>query len=209
MMKNYYTLKSAAVALVAMVALTFAFSSCEKNGQSAQKVSEADSLISAALDAADHERLLELCDSLEQTGDISPIVSANYRGYAYMQLGDYRHAEEVLKPVMDMKPANPQDSLYYISCVCKMADMLTIKKNFEGVLRIGLPMMEKLKDAEGMEKQFFGNLSQYVGAAQLDDTCSSPSRHGFRMEENDHGFVRSPQIGKYNGPDRRTVVQRV
>ena len=167
MMKNYYTLKSAAVALVAMVALTFAFSSCEKNGQSAQKVSEADSLISAALDAADHERLLELCDSLEQTGDISPIVSANYRGYAYMQLGDYRHAEEVLKPVMDMKPANPQDSLYYISCVCKMADMLTIKKNFEGVLRIGLPMMEKLKDTEGVKKQYFGNLSQYVGTAQL------------------------------------------
>ena len=167
MMKNYHTLKSAAVALVAMVALTFAFSSCNKSGPSAQKVSEADSLISAALDAADYERLLELCDSLEQTGDISPIVSANYRGYAYMHLGDYRHAEEVLKPVMDMKPANPQDSLYYISCVCHMADILTIKKNFEGVLRIGLPLMEKMKDTEGMEKRFFGNLSQYVGTAQL------------------------------------------
>ena len=167
MFKNSHTLKFAAIALVAMVALTFAFSSCNKSGPSAQKVSEADSLITAALDAADYERLLELCDSLEQTGDISPIVSANFRGHAYMQLGDYRHAEEVLKPVMDMKPTNSYDSAYYISCVCSMADMLTINKNFEGVLRIGLPLMEKMKDTEGMEKQFFGHLSQYVGTAQL------------------------------------------
>ena len=167
MIKNSHTLKCAAVAFVAMVVLTFSFSSCDKSGLSAQKVSEADSLISAAFDAADYERLLELCDSLEKTGDISPIVSANFRGNAYMQLGDYRHAEEVLKPVMDMKPANPQDSLNYISCVCSMADMLTINKNFEGVLRIGLPLLEKMNAAEGEKHQYFGILSQFVGAAQL------------------------------------------
>ena len=161
------TLKFTAIALVAMVTLTLAFSSCNKSGPSAQKESEADSLIHEAKDAADYQRVVELCDSLEQRGDISPIMSAFHRGEAYTLLYDYRHAEEVLKPVMDMKPTNSEDSAYYINCMRNIVEVLSSKQDYEGVLRIGLPLLEKMKDAKGEKNENFGHLSQFVGAAQL------------------------------------------
>ena len=55
------------VAVVAMAAMILTFPSCDKNGPSAQKMSETDSLVSAALDAADDKRLMELCDSLSKS----------------------------------------------------------------------------------------------------------------------------------------------
>ena len=166
MIKNSHTLKFAAIALVAMVALTLTFLSCDKSGPSAQNKSEADSLIYEAKDAADYKRIVELCDSLEQTGDISPIKSAYLRGEAYRFMEDPRRAEEVLKPVMDMEPTNAKDSDYYINCVCGMVEVLLHKNDFEGVLRIGLPMLEKMNAAEGEKHHFYGILSQFVGAAQ-------------------------------------------
>ena len=167
MIKSSHILACAAIALVAMVALTLSFSSCDKSSPSAQKESEADSLIKAANNAADFKRVVELCDSLEQTGDILPIKSAYYRGTAYKLLSDYRRAEEVLKPVMDMKPANSLDSAYYIHCVSDMAEMLCHKEDYEGVLRIGLPLMEKMNDAGGEKNLSFSPLTLCVGAAQL------------------------------------------
>ena len=167
MIKNSHTLKCAAIALVAMVVLALAFSSCDKSGPSAQNKSEADSLIYEAKDAADYNRILVLCDSLERTGDISTIESAYLRGEAYRFLEDIRHAEEVLKPVMEMEPTNAQDSDYYINCVCGMVEVLLHKNDYEGVLRIGLPMLEKMDAAEGEKHQYYGILSQFVGDAQL------------------------------------------
>ena len=167
MIKNSHTLKSAAVALVTMVALTLSISSCDKSGPSPQKESEADSLINAAKNAADYKRIVELCDSLEQTGDISPIKSAYLRGEAYRFMEDPRRAEEVLKPVMDMEPTNAKDSDYYINCVWGMVEVLLHKNDYEGVLRIGLPMLEKMEAAEGEKHQYLGILSQFVGASQL------------------------------------------
>ena len=163
MIKKSHTPKCAAIALVAMTALTLSFSSCDKSGLSAQKESVADSLIYVAKMTADNKRIVELCDSLEQTGDISPIQSAYLRGEAYRFLEDPRRAEEVLKSVLDMEPTNAKDSDYYINCVC---GMLLHKNDYEGVLRIGLPMLEKMNAAEGEKHPYFGILSQFVGSAQ-------------------------------------------
>lgn len=62
----------------------------------------ADSLLTAATDADNYERIIALADSLEQTGGISLIKSAYYRGVSYTMQNDYRHATETLKPVLDM-----------------------------------------------------------------------------------------------------------
>lgn len=184
MIKNSHTLKCAAIALVAMVALTLAFSSCNKSGPSAQKASEADSLINASINVADYKRVLELCDSLEKTGDISPIKSAFHQGDAYLSQQDYRHAVEVLKPVMDIKPANSQDSAYYFNCVFNMVRVLYQNSDFENVLRIGLPLIEKMNDAEGERNKNFGILNQLVGSAQLSLGMNEDAAKSFDMSYN-------------------------
>ena len=167
MIKNFHTLKYAAIALMAMVALTFAFSSCEKSGPSAQKESEADSLIDAARNTMDFKRILALCDSLEQTGDISPVRSAYLRGDALSHIGDHVHALEVLKTVIDMESIPSQDSVYYVACVSDMAEVLYQRRDYDGVLRIGLPLMEKMNGAEGKGKKYLAILRQCVGDAQF------------------------------------------
>ena len=60
MIKNFHTLKYATIALMAMVALTFAFSSCQKSGPSAQKESEADTQ-----DMSSHEVIEKLKSAVE------------------------------------------------------------------------------------------------------------------------------------------------
>ena len=78
MMKNLIR-KSVAVAIVAMGALML---SCGHDQQNEKKQTEADSLIGAAYDVHDYERVLTLCDSLEQQGSISLFKAASMRGWA-------------------------------------------------------------------------------------------------------------------------------
>ena len=106
-------MKKLLIPLLAVAAVLSLALSCGQSQQSAEKQSEADSLLRTAADAMDNERVIVLTDSLEQTGNISPFRSAFYRGRSYKNLGDFRHTEEVVKPVMDMTPTTSQDSAYY------------------------------------------------------------------------------------------------
>ena len=167
------------IATVLSVAL-----SCSNAPQDVEKQSEADSLLNAAYNATDYERVIVLADSLEKTGNISPFKSAFYRAISYKSQGDYRHTEEILKPVMDMTPATSQDSAYYIECLWRMAEMLNIKEDYEGVLRIGLPLIEKLKGTEGKNAPTLGRLSQFVGSAQLSLGMKEDAAKSFEMSYN-------------------------
>ena len=56
--------------ILALLTLIFSSAACSRRQQSESKQTEADSLINAAFDAKDYERVLTLCDSLLQRGDI-------------------------------------------------------------------------------------------------------------------------------------------
>ena len=144
-MKNSHTLKCAAGALVAMVALTFSFSSCEKNGPSAQKESEADSLINAARNVADYERVLELCDSLELRGDISLYKAASLRGWAYSCLGKPKASEKELRQALLEKPKNTEDSLTYFEIIRQLVRDIEIAGDYGEALQVALPALEGLR----------------------------------------------------------------
>ena len=189
MIKNFHTLKYAAIALMAMMALTFAFSSCEKSSPSAQKESEADSLIDAARNTADFKRVLALCDSLEPTGRLSPVRAAYLRGDAYYHIGDHLHALEVLKTVTDMETIHSQDSIYYVACVSDMAELLCQRRDYDGVLRIGLPLMEKMNDAEGKGKRYLAFLRECVGDAQFELGMKDDAAKSFDLAFNSSQLI--------------------
>lgn len=180
MMKRLFR-KGVAVAAVATAAMML---SCGHGQDSAYNYTVADSLMNLAYNAADNERIIALSDSLEQAGCISPIMSAYHRATAYKQQYDFRHAEEVLKPVMDMTPATSRDSVYYNNCVYSMAEVLYHKDDFEGVLRIGLPLIEKLKGAEGERNPILGALCQFVGSSQLSLGMKEDAAKSYDMSYN-------------------------
>ena len=151
-----------AVAVVLSLAL-----SCGQSQQSAKKQSEADSLLKAAFSAQDYERELFLCDSLQQRGDISAIRSAYHRGTVYMSQKNIQLAKEVLSSVIDMKPTSAQDSTYYIYSARNLAEVLSVNNDYEGVLRVALPVIGRLKDMNSGNRTAMGDLIRDVGLAQL------------------------------------------
>ena len=68
-------MKKHLILLLAVAAVLSMALSCGQSRQNAGKQSEADSLLTAVWNAADYERVIVLADSLEQTGDISPLRS--------------------------------------------------------------------------------------------------------------------------------------
>ena len=129
--------------------------------------SEADSLIMQAQNAGDYRHVIEVADSLEQTGDISPFRSAFLQGAAYTLLNELQLAQEKLQTAMEMTPKSGEDSTYYIRSVLRMAELCGIENDYEGLLRVALPAIEWLKDMEGTNgSRARSELHSFVGYAQ-------------------------------------------
>ena len=161
------TMKKSLFGILAVMAVLSSMLSCGQGQQSAQKRTVADSLLAGANKAGDYERVIVLADSLEQKGDISAIRSAFLRGTAYSSQNDLRLAKEVLSSVMDMKPTNAQDSTYYIYSARNLAEVLSVNGDHEGVLRVALPAIGRLKDMNSGNSAVMGDLIRFVGTAQL------------------------------------------
>ncbi len=135
--------------------------------QATKRGSEADSLILPAQNAGDYRRVIELADSLEQTGDISPLRSAFLQGASHTLLNELQQAQEKLQTAMEMTPKNGEDSTYYIRSVLRMAELCGIEKDYERLLRAALPAIEWLKDMKGADgSKARAELHSYVGYAQ-------------------------------------------
>ena len=134
--------KRVPIAAVLMAAMML---SCGHGQQNELKQTMADSLIDAAFDARDYERVLTLCDSLEQRGDISLFKAALERGYANYTLDKKKLAEDELKKALAETPKNETDSLLFYRCVCNLTDIYNLSGNYESLLQLALPKIEELK----------------------------------------------------------------
>ena len=154
------------IVVFAVATLALAFSSCRNQQLSAQKASEADSLINAAFDAMDYNRIITLCDSLEQRGDISLYKATRFRSEAYVHLSNLRTAEEELRKGMERKPSTHQDSIDYCELEYKLASVLYQKQDYDGILTISIQAIEDFKKLGVEKSDLTGYLCEFVGSAQ-------------------------------------------
>ena len=138
-------LQSVATTVMAMVMVTFVCLSCGHQQQAAQKQTEADSLIIAARSVGENERVLALCDSFQQTGDISLFQAAVWRGYAYGNMGKMQLCKKECKQALSKTPKNEKDSLWYYNCVTILVDTYMSPLNKEKVMQLAPPMIEEMK----------------------------------------------------------------
>ena len=162
-----YLLHLLTVATVLSLAL-----SCGHQQQAAQKQTEADSIIQAAISAKDYERVITLCDSFQQTGDISKIRAAYNRGLANDRLGKTKLAMEDIKKALAETPKNEADSLWFYQCACYLASLYNVTLNYETLLQLALPMIEELKawaEKKPTDQIFecLQRLTVFVGHTQL------------------------------------------
>ena len=138
--------------LLAVAALFFSFFACGKwenkglTDHSSTGYSHTDSIIiNQGLMARDSVRTAFLIDSLEKTGDLSTMAAAVFRAIRYETLcrrTDYDIvAEKLFTRAYSL--AQPEDHLkwYYNYCGNHLAYFLYMGHNYEGFLRVAVPLL--------------------------------------------------------------------
>ena len=145
----------------------FAVVSCNEVKMSGLKSSTADSLIYAAGSALNYDRVLELTDSLEQTGDISEMNANRWRGVAHYYKGEKHAAEHYYRKAVNGEIKSEQDMLGYNKSARRLAAMLVRQADYEGALQVALPAVEKLEKTSSGSPADFAILLSNIGFCQL------------------------------------------
>ena len=143
--------------------------SCGKTNQDIKSVksSKADSLLFDVGVLKDYNRMLVLVDSLEKAGDISPLNANRWRGTAYYRQGQYSMAEMCYRKAVEYEVKSDVDQLNYNKVARRLSELLLVKGDFEGSLRIAIPAVKKM-EASGIGSDIdYAILLNNIGCCQL------------------------------------------
>ena len=165
---------------VLLIALVVVFAACEQTTRTAEyKAGHADSLIFEAGSVKDYARMLTLVDSLEQNGSISTIGANRWRGVVAYRQGQYRAAEAYYKRVLDGHIQTSEDSLAYVKSARRLSELLLVKGDYEGSLRIAMPAVKKLQETGYGSDIDFAILINNIGCCQLHLGHEQQARESF------------------------------
>ena len=163
-----------------LIALVVVLAACQQNMRTAEyKAGHADSLIFDAGAVKDYERMLALVDSFEQNGSISTIGANRWRGVVAYRQGQYRTAEAYYKRVLDGHIQTSEDSLAYVKSARRLSELLLVKGDYEGSLRIAMPAVQKLQESGYGSDIDYAILLNNIGCCQLHLGHDSEAQESF------------------------------
>ena len=167
---------SVGAALLLVAAIAFSCGSSDggsgegesrKSAKDSIKSSLIDSMIVAADNAKDYDRKFFLADSLEKTGDIS-MVRANFlRGSALNSQKQKAAAEVYYKKALDVNELDDKDVFYYSRSARTLAQMYSVKNDYEATLRVATPAVEKLEGNAKAQSRDLAVLYYTIGSAEM------------------------------------------
>ena len=89
--------------VTAVICMVVVMVSCDESQLTELKAGHADSLIFAEGAKMHYDHMLKMTDSLEQAGDISPLIANRWRGVYYYRQNQYRMAELYYRKVLEGK----------------------------------------------------------------------------------------------------------
>jgi len=120
-------------------------------------LSEGEKMILAARNEYNLSRMSALCDSLEKTGDISPVAANFYHGGALIYSGKMGEAQQYLeKAIADSMP-DATDLRLYLRAKSLLARILTTEGKFEQALSQALPTLAMM---DSLGNKDFGDMTQ-------------------------------------------------
>ena len=139
----------------------------KKSAKDSIKASLIDSMIVAADNAKDYDRKFFLADSLEKTGDIS-MVRANFlRGSTLNSQKQKAAAEVYYKKALDVDELDDKDVFYYSRSARTLAQMYSVKNDYEATLRVATPAVEKLEGNAKAQSRDLAVLYYTIGSAEM------------------------------------------
>ena len=166
-MKKFFNWLIAAI-LTICGASVLIFTSCH-SGTRKSSSPEATSMLIAASDAKDNERVLSLADSLEKAGKISQGESNYWQGHAYYQMGQREQAkslwQEAIKVTENSTDAN--DLVYYAKSASYLTSQLCRYAEYAAALYTALPVINRLEKIECDTTSDYTNLLVFAGCCKI------------------------------------------
>lgn len=147
-------------------------------------------LIDAAYKAKDYSRLVQLADSLEQAGELPQADAYYWRGYASDRLKQKRMAEFYWKTSLQAAGdvTDKQDAATYAKAASRLANLLCVRGDYEGTLKMALPAVERLQALGCDSTSDYVNLLIYIGCCQsaVGGQSGTDTEDGFQLAFKKH-----------------------
>lgn len=167
MSKDYVPARMVHVMIVMITCAFFVLTACQEEQHIRQQMTEVDSLINEAHKAHDYDRIIALSDLYQETGTLSNMKAYYWRGYAYSRQRKVRLAELEWKQAIALDIRTPDDLEYYSMSANRLAGLLYMKFDYEGVMRVAVPAIKLLKDKDYTQNTDYANLQTFIGSCQL------------------------------------------
>ncbi len=165
---------------VPLLLVLLTVSSCQQAKRQEIRASHADSVIFMAGAHLHYDRMLELADSFEAEGDISKLNANRWRGVAYYRQGQYHLSEIFYRKALESEVTTSAEQLSYNKVARRLSELLLIKGDFEGSLRMAIPAVAKM-DKSGIGSDIdYAILLNNIGICQL---------HLGRVKEAEESFI--------------------
>ena len=140
------------------------------SGPSKEQSAKAERMIETAHKARDFNRLLTLADSLVNQGDLSQADAYYWKGYASDRMKKNRMAEFYWKTALETagNSDSKEDLDTYAKAASRLANLLSVRGDYEGTLKIGLPAAKRLEELKCDTTSDYVNLLIYIGCCQAE-----------------------------------------
>ena len=136
--------------------------------QHKEQTSEADKLIEATQKDKNYAMLLKVVDSLETRGAIMPTKAFYWRGYACDKMKRQRLAEYYWRASLEAakESTDPNEMSYYAKSASRLANMLSVRGDYQEGLDISIPVASKLEALACDSTSDYLNILIYIGCCQ-------------------------------------------
>lgn len=164
-MTNQFRLFISALAIMFAVLFLSCGNATKKHRE--LRASKADSILFDIGTGKDYDYLRAVTDSFEMVGDLSPLDANRWRGTSYYRQGHYNMAEVCYRKAMECKVENQTDQQSYNKCARRLSELLLIKGDYEGSLRVAIPAV-KIMDESGIGSDIdYAIMLNNIGCCQL------------------------------------------
>ena len=141
------------------------------NGPSKEQSDKAGRMIQTAHKARNFNRLLTLSDSLEKQGCLTQAEAYYWKGYASDRMKKSRMAEFYWKTALEAasNSTNKEDLDTYAKTASRLANLLSVRGDYKGALKIALPVAQRLEELKCDSTSDYVNLLIYIGCCQESD----------------------------------------
>ena len=147
--------------------VTMTVSCGQEKSERMLRASKADSLIFNIGTSKDYDRMIAVTDSFEKAGDISPLDADRWRGAAYYHKGHYQKSEEFYHRALEHEIKDDNDQLSYIKVARRLSELLLVRGDFEGSMRIAVPAVKKMEEGGFGSDIDYAILLNNIGCCQI------------------------------------------